>query len=127
VSDVQLFTQAVSILPDLDAIQEFNVDTTGMTAQYSQPSVSNVITKSGSNRFHGTAYDFLRNADLNANNWFNHLAGVPVLKDNLNQFAGSPTALESGVILGSQLLKSREMARNPQRRSGGGRQTDFRT
>jgi hypothetical protein len=111
----------------LDTIQEFNVDTTGITAQDSQPSVISVMTKSGSNRFHGTAYDFFRTADLNANNGFNHLAGVPVPKDNFNQFGGSPTALESGVILGSQLLKPREMARNPQRRSGGGRQADFRT
>jgi hypothetical protein len=107
VSDVQLFTQAVDILPDLDAIREFDVDTTGMTAQYNQPSVINVITKSGSNRFHGTAYEFFRNADLNANNWFNHLAGVPVPKDNFNQFGSSPTALESGVILGSQLPEGR--------------------
>lgn len=89
VTNVQLFTQAANILPDLDAIQEFSVNTTGMTAQFSQPGVINVITKSGSNRFHGTAYDFFRNADLNANNWFNNLAHVRVPKDNFNQFGGS--------------------------------------
>ena len=89
VSNVQLFTQAANILPDLDAIQEFSVDTTGMPAQYSQPGVINVITKSGSNDFHGTAYDFFRNSDLNANSWFNNLAGVRRGKDNFNQFGGT--------------------------------------
>ena len=89
VTNTQLFTQAANILPDLDAIQEFSVETTGMSAQFGQPGVINVITKSGSNAFHGTAYDYLKNSALNANSWFNNLAGTPRPKDAFNQFGGT--------------------------------------
>lgn len=89
VSNTQLFTQAANILPDLDAIQEFSVETTGMSAQFGQPGVINVITKGGSNAFHGSAYDYLKNSDLNANGWFNNLAGTRRPKDTFNQFGGT--------------------------------------
>jgi hypothetical protein len=89
VTNTQLFTQAANILPDLDAIQEFSVETTGMSAQFGQPGVINVITKSGSNSFHGTAYDYLKNSALNANSWFNNLSGTPIPKDIFNQFGGT--------------------------------------
>ena len=82
--------------PNPDAIQEFNVQTTNMSAEYgNSTSVVNIVTKSGTNRFHGDAFEFLRNGDLNARNFFapthdtlnrNQFGGTlggPILKDKL--------------------------------------------
>lgn len=74
-------------LPFPDAVQEFKVETSALPAQYGQHSAGavNVVTKSGSNEFHGDAFEFLRNGDLNARDFF-----APV-QDNLkrNQFGGT--------------------------------------
>jgi len=58
-----------NILPNPDAIQEFRVQTNNYSAEYGRFSsgVVNVLTKSGANEFHGSAYEFLRNTVLNAN------------------------------------------------------------
>src|SRR5262249_35865599 len=73
--------------PNPDAVQEFNVQAYNMSAQYGNAvsSVVNVITKSGTNQFHGDAFEFLRNGALNARNFF-----APK-QDSLkrNQFGGS--------------------------------------
>ncbi|MGH9737482.1 MAG: TonB-dependent receptor domain-containing protein [Candidatus Acidiferrales bacterium] len=73
--------------PFPDAIQEFNVQTSALPAQYGQHSagVINMVSKSGTNQFHGDAFEFVRNSDFNANDYF---AGR---SDNLkrNQFGGT--------------------------------------
>src|SRR3984893_4608075 len=73
-------------LPFPDALQEFKVETSSAPAQYGQHSAGAVeaVTKSGTNEFHGDAFEFLRNGDLNARNTF-----APV-RDGLkrNQFGG---------------------------------------
>jgi hypothetical protein len=76
-----------------DAIQEFKIQTSQFDASYGRNPGANVdvVTKSGTNRFHGTAFEFFRNTDLNANDFFRKLSPAPnntrqVL--NQNQFGG---------------------------------------
>lgn len=59
--------------PNPDTIAEFRILTNNYSAEYgrSNGGIVNVVTKSGTNEIHGTAYDYLRNKDLNANNFFN--------------------------------------------------------
>ncbi len=86
-------------IPSPDAIQEFKVQTSTYDASYGRnPGANvNVLTKSGSNQFHGTAFEFFRNADLDANDFFYNrdtcsttYAGQSCPKQvlNLNQFGG---------------------------------------
>ncbi len=82
---------AVDYVPSVDAVQEFKVQNNSFTAQYgwSTGNVVNVVTKSGTNSFHGDAYEFYRNDALDANLWFNDHNGVPKGNFNRNQFGGS--------------------------------------
>ncbi len=63
--------------PAVDAVQEFKVQTNFFSAEFGQTggAVVNMVIKSGTNNFDGTAYYFLRNSSLNANNWFTNRAG----------------------------------------------------
>ena len=72
----------------VDAVQEFSVLTSNYSAEYGRTSggVVNAITKSGTNSFHGDAYEFLRNSALDARNYFD-LATIPPFRRN--QFGGS--------------------------------------
>ena len=65
-----------NILPNPDAVQEFKVQTNNYNAEYGRFSsgVINVITKSGTNQFHGSLFEFVQNTVLNANDWGNALA-----------------------------------------------------
>jgi hypothetical protein len=80
-------TNLNAIYPNPDALQEFNVQTSNYSAQYGNFSgaVVNVVTRSGSNRLHGSLFEFVRNGALNARNTFASQA------DNLkrNQFGGA--------------------------------------
>ena len=89
-------------LPFPDALQEFKVETSALPAQYGflGAATVNVITKSGGNEFHGDAFEFLRNGDLNARNayavsrdslkrnQFGGVVGGPIKKNKLFFFAG---------------------------------------
>lgn len=59
--------------PNPDTVAEFRIIENNYSAEYgrSNGGIVNVVTKSGTNEIHGTAYDYLRNKDLNANNFFN--------------------------------------------------------
>jgi hypothetical protein len=57
--------------PNPDALQEFNLQTSSMSAQYGGgAAVVNIVTKSGTNALHGSAFEFLRNGNMNARNFF---------------------------------------------------------
>jgi len=75
-------------VPGVDEIQEFKVQTNAFTAQYgwSMGNVVNAITKSGTNSFHGDLFEFLRNDNFDANNFFNNRAGIEKPEFKQNQF-----------------------------------------
>jgi len=77
-----------NILPNPDAIQEFRVQTNSYNAEYGRfaSGVINVLTKSGTNQFHGSAFEYLRNTVFNANDWGSTLARAPFHR---NQFGGT--------------------------------------
>jgi hypothetical protein len=77
-------------IPSPDAIQEFKIQTSQYDAGYGRnPGANvNVVTKSGTNQFHGTAFEFFRNTDLNANDFFLNRSGAPRPVINQNQFGG---------------------------------------
>jgi hypothetical protein len=77
-----------NILPNPDAIEEFRVQTNNYNAEYGRfaSGVVNVLTKSGTNKFHGSAFEFLRNTVFNANTWGNTFATPPLHR---NQFGAT--------------------------------------
>jgi Carboxypeptidase regulatory-like domain/TonB-dependent Receptor Plug Domain len=75
----------------IDAVGEFKTLTGNFNAEYGRsPGVMILInTKSGGQRFHGTAYEFNRNTDYNANDWFSNHNGSPRADLKFNQFGGN--------------------------------------
>jgi len=74
------------ILPSVDAVQEFRVQSNGYSAEYghSAGAVVNVTIKNGTNQFHGTGWEFFRNDDMDAHGWTPTLGGVkPKVRFNL--------------------------------------------
>lgn len=65
--------------PSIDSISEFKVERSNFLPEHGRTSSGevSVITRGGTNSFHGSAYEFFRNDDLNANNYFNNLTNTP--------------------------------------------------
>src|SRR5207249_5883440 len=100
------YLNVVTVIPTQDAIEEFKVQTNNLGPEYGRlgGGVINLSTKSGTNTYHGSAYEFLRNKVLDANDFFLNKAGLarppwvqnqfganvggPVLKDKLFFFSG---------------------------------------
>jgi hypothetical protein len=84
----------------VDAIQEFSVLTSNYSAEYGKTSggVVNAVTRSGTNAFHGSAYEFLRNSALDAANFFENAGGIPKAPFKRNQFGGT---------IGGPIIKNR--------------------
>jgi hypothetical protein len=76
-----------AIIPNLDAIAEFRIVTSNFDAEYGEFSGGqiSVVTKSGGNKFHGSAFNFLRNTDVDARNYFSPTRGA----FRQNQFGGT--------------------------------------
>jgi hypothetical protein len=87
----QVSDNLVGYTPSPDAIQEFNLITNNASADFGnfQGGIISVTIKSGTNQFHGSAFEFFRNDVLNANSWSNNLFGAPKPKLRWNQFGGS--------------------------------------
>lgn len=78
-------------LPSIDAIQEFKVETNNLAAEYGRLSggAVNIQTRSGTNEYHGSLYDFARDAAFNANTWDGNRRGSPRGEFTLHQFGGT--------------------------------------
>jgi hypothetical protein len=77
--------------PSVDLVQEYKVQTNNLGAEFSNTGggVVNVITKSGSNKFHGSAWEFNRSKALEANFFFSNRAGLPRADFKFNQYGGT--------------------------------------
>ena len=74
-----------------DAVQEFAVQTSVATAEFGRGTGGqvNIVTKSGTNQFHGTAFEYLRNSVLDAADFFTNKAGATKNPLHRNQYGGS--------------------------------------
>ena len=106
-------------VPSPDAIQEFKVQTSTYDASYGRnPGANvNVVTKSGTNQFHGTAFEFLRDTIFNANDFFYNRdscsayasGACPKQVLNQNQFGG----VLGGPIIKRQAVLLRQLSGDP--------------
>jgi len=89
-----------SNLVALDALEEFRIQTSTFAPEYGRtPGAQiSVVTKSGTNTFHGTAFEYLRNDKLDANDWFANANGLPRPELRQNDFGG---------VLGGPIRKDR--------------------
>ena len=94
------YLNVVTVIPTQDAIQEFKVQTNNLGPEYGRfaGGVINLSTKSGTNQFHGSGYDYLRNKVLNANDFFSNAGGSPRPPFTQNQF---------GVNVGGPVIKDK--------------------
>jgi hypothetical protein len=79
------------VFPSVDSIQEFRVERNSFSAEFGQAqgAVVNLITKGGSNEYHGSLFEFFRHDSLNANNFFLNRADQPKPKLKYNNFGGN--------------------------------------
>jgi hypothetical protein len=75
-------------IPSVDAIQEFTLERSSYDASFGRSGGGQVLvaTRSGTSSFHGSAYEFVRTANTNANTYFNKLADLPREPDHYNNF-----------------------------------------
>jgi hypothetical protein len=83
--------QGIAIFPSVDAVQEFKVMTNNFSAEYGHAAgyIVAATIKAGTNQFHGVLFEFVRNDDFDANNFFANRAGVPRTPFHQNQFGGT--------------------------------------
>ncbi|MDR3764716.1 MAG: TonB-dependent receptor [Acidobacteriota bacterium] len=75
----------------IDAMQEFQAITSSATAEYGRQSGGqfSIVSRSGTNAWHGSAYDYLRNAAMDSNNWFNNYYKIARQNSHQNDFGGT--------------------------------------
>jgi hypothetical protein len=77
--------------PSVDAVEEFKVQESNFSAEYgfSGASIVNLVTRSGTNSYHGSLYEFQRYYKTDANNWFNNQQGIPIPGLRRSDFGGT--------------------------------------
>jgi hypothetical protein len=77
--------------PSVDAVEEFKVQESNFSAEYgfSGANIVNLVTRSGTNSFHGGLYDFQRYYKTDANNWFNNQQDIPIPGLRRSDFGGT--------------------------------------
>ena len=91
-NNVDEYTNVNAPFPMPDAVQEFSVQTSNYNAEYGQNAggVVNIITKSGTSKYHGDLFEFVRNRAFNAANYFSYVNGVKTVDPlKRNQFGGT--------------------------------------
>ncbi len=90
----------IALLPSVDAVQEFKVKTNAFSAEFGRAAGSLVTAtiKGGTNAYHGSVFEFLRNEKLDANNFFTNAARLPRAKFRQNQFGG---------VFGGRIIRDR--------------------
>jgi hypothetical protein len=93
--NMDTFMALAAPFPNSDATQEFRVITENFDAQYgfAPSAVVTIQTKSGTNTLHGGAFEFIRNSDLNAANYFSHQVD-PLKRNQFGGFVGGPIIKE---------------------------------
>jgi hypothetical protein len=78
-------------LVSVDALQEFRIQTSTYAPEYGRtPGAQiSIVTRSGTNQFHGAIFDYFRNDILDANDWFANRAGLPKPEERQNDFGGT--------------------------------------
>ena len=73
-----LLSNALVYNPNPDAVEEFRILTSNYNAEYGRNGggIVSVVTKSGTNEFHGSVFEYVRNDDFNANKFFNNEQGI---------------------------------------------------
>ena len=126
----------IPIQPTPDITQEFQLMTNNYSAEYGRGnSVLNIITKSGTNEYHGVVYEFHQNDNLNANDFFLNRAGQPKAESKRNQFGaagGGPIVKNRAWFFGDfeRMLQPRPRSiftRVPTAREMGGDFSDLHT
>jgi len=79
------------LVPQVDVIQEFKIHTNSLSAEFGRSGggIVDFVYKSGTNQFHGTVFEFIRNSNLDASDFFNNLRGIPKLSLSRHQFGGT--------------------------------------
>ena len=102
VTNMDNYNLLTSPFPNADATQEFKVITSNYGAQYgfAPGAVVSIATKSGTNSFHGGAFWYIRNNDLNATNWFSHQTDT-LRRNQYGIYAGGPIKKDKLFIFGN--------------------------
>src|SRR5581483_865916 len=87
----EAFDGLFAIQPSVDSVEEFKIQTGSYNAEYGRAggAIVNIVTKAGTNAFHGSLYEFLRNNHLNARNFFNPIKS-PVKQNQYGGTIGGP-------------------------------------
>src|SRR5882724_10063300 len=90
----------LTMLPSVEGVDEMRVQTNSYSAVYGRSGggIMTAVTKSGTNGFHGSAFEFLRNNALNANNFFSNRSGAKIAPLHMDQYGGS---------IGGPIIKNR--------------------